>query len=42
MPGNHLLHLDRGASIEHMTEFLHAVGFVHEPREEAARMAEAG
>jgi hypothetical protein len=42
-PGNHVVHLDRGAYIEQMTQFLHGVGFVHEPKhEETARMAEAG
>jgi pimeloyl-ACP methyl ester carboxylesterase len=42
-PGNHLLHLDRGAYIEQMTQFLHKIGFVHEPRRESVpRMAEAG
>lgn len=40
-PGNHVLHLDRGAYIQHMTEFLHRLDFVH-VEHEAASMAEAG
>jgi len=40
-PGNHVLHLDRGAYIQHMTEFLHRLDFVHVERE-AELVAEAG
>lgn len=40
-PGNHVLHLDRGAYIQHMTEFLHRLDFVHVEQQPEA-MAEAG
>lgn len=40
-PGNHVLHLDRGAYIQHMTEFLHRLDFVHVEREPEL-VAEAG
>ena len=40
-PGNHVLHLDRGAYIQHMTEFLHRLDFVH-VEHQAESMAEAG
>lgn len=39
-PGNHVVHLDRGAYIEQMTEFLSEVGCSYEPQQ-AAPLAQA-
>lgn len=39
-PGNHVVHLDRGAYIGHITEFLEQVGFSHRPPAHA-ELAEA-